>query len=131
MKGKEIMKEVMNLDGVMFYYLRDERMNINDKKAKKGMPFGVVAIRENEDGTVNRGVSICSPGDRYNKVAGRGIALKRLMEAEEKKDNIPFGYYTGEECKQKITNFPFMFKSSYRDVITKFEHRMFHKPEDR
>ena len=125
------MMKVENFEEVMFYYLRDESLNANDKRAKKGSPFGVVAIRENADGTVNRGISICSPGDKYNKVAGRGLALKRLIEAETKKENIPFGVYTGKEESKNITNMPFVYKSYYRDVITKFEHRMFHKPEDR
>ena len=120
-----------NLDGVLFYYLRDNELNVNDKKAGKGAPFGVVAVRENEDGTVNRGVSICSPSDRYNKKAGRGIAMKRLMEAESNQCSFPFDSYRGESNKKKITNFPFAYKAEYHTTITKAEHRMFHNPEDR
>ena len=122
--------EMINVEGIMFYYLRDNTLNINDKMAKKGKPFGVVAIRENEDGTVNRGVSICSPGDKFNKVAGKGVAFKRLVEAENKKENIPFGGYVGDESKKNMIHLPFIFKSSYRDNVTDFEYRMLHKPED-
>ena len=118
-----------NFDDVMFYYLRDENKNQNDKSAKKGVPFGVVAVRENENGTVNRGVSICSPSDRYNKKAGRGIALKRLIEAETKCRSIPFGNYNGTDDKKKITHLPFNYKSDFNAEITKSEYRMFHKPE--
>ena len=115
--------EMINVEGIMFYYLRDNTLNINDKMAKKGKPFGVVAIRENEDGTVNRGVSICSPGDKFNKVAGKGVAFKRLVEAENKKENIPFGGYVGDESKKNMIHLPFIFKSSYRDNVTDFEYR--------
>lgn len=120
-----------NMDNVLFYYLRDNELNKNDKEAVKGVPFGVVAVRENADGTVNRGVSICSPTDRFNKKAGRGIALKRLFEAENLCKSIPFGVYTGVEAKKKITNYPFACKCDFNAEITKAEHRMFHKPEDR
>jgi hypothetical protein len=119
-----------DFEDVIFYYLRNSELNKNDTTAKRGVPIGVVAVRENEDGTVNRGVSICSPCDRYNKKAGRGIAFKRLLEAEAKKMSIPFGDYNGDDSKKNIINFPFENKADYRAKITAAEFRMFHKPED-
>lgn len=118
-----------NFDKVMFYYLRENK-HPNDKSNGRGVPFGVVAVRENPDGTVNRGVSICSPTDRYNKKAGRGIALKRLLKAETDCRSTPFGKYNGMDEKKKITHFPFAYKSDFNAEITESEHRMFHKPED-
>ena len=119
------------MNDVMYYYLRDRKLNEKDKKAKKGQPFGVVAMRLNEDGTINRGVSVCSPRDRYDKKAGRGIAYKRLIDAEEYEKSIPFGEYTGELGMMNLTNPPFADRSSYRVEPTEFEHRMLYKPEDR
>lgn len=126
-KGNEKMND--NFDKVMFYYLRDNNKNPNDKSGGRGVPFGVVAVRENPNGTVNRGVSICSPSDRYNKKAGRGIAFKRLLKAETDCRSTPFAKYNGVDEKKKITNLPFAYKSDFNAEITEGEHRMFHKPE--
>lgn len=113
-------------DKVMFYYLREEKKS-NDNG--RGRPFGVVAVRENADGTVNRGVSMCSPSDKYNKRAGRGIALKRLLEADMICRSVPFANYRGVDAKKKITHFPFDYKIDFNAKITDSEYRMFHKPE--
>ena len=118
------------MNEVIFYYLRDNELNKKDKCAKKGQPFGVVAMRLNEDGTINRGVSICSPCDKYNKKAGRGIAVKRLMECEERKESKFFGVYSGESDKMNIHNMPFMECYAYHVKPTESEHRMLYKPED-
>ena len=118
------------MNEILFYYLRNNELNKNDLLAKKGQPFGVVAIRENEDGTINRGVSVCSPKDRYDKKAGRGIALKRLLLAEEKQCNVEFGVYTGREDRKNLGMTPFFESSSYRVNPTPEEYRMLHKPED-
>lgn len=123
---------------VMFYYLRSG-IPVNDKNAKRGVPFGVVAVRLNEDGTVNRGVAVCSPIDKYNKDAGRGIALSRLLHAEEVGDSLnAFQKYSVTGNRQ---HFPadvvanvfnrYKFKCGYHEPILENEHRMFFKPEDR
>lgn len=123
---------------VMFYYLRGE-VPQNDKSAKKGVPIGCVAIRLNEDGTVNRGVAVCSPRDRYNKDAGRGIALSRLLNAENQQNSGEnFGEYslTGKRRafnKEWFNDLvaKYRFKSGWHMNILPNEHRMFFKPEDR
>ena len=123
---------------VMFYYLRSG-IPVNDKSAKKGVPFGVVAVRLNEDGTVNRGVAVCSPIDKYNKDAGRGIALSRLLNAEEKGASLNvFEKYSKTGNRQHFTADvvanvfeKYKFKCGYHEPILKNEHRMFFKPEDR
>jgi hypothetical protein len=122
------MKE--NFEDVIFYYLRDRKLNPNDSTAKKGVPIGVVAVRENEDGTVNRGVSICSRKDRYDKNAGRGIALKRLITAETICRSIPFGEYVGDEDKKMMRDINFKYHTDFHAEITPEEYRMFHKPEN-
>lgn len=117
-------------DGVQFYYLRNRELNKKDKQAKKGMPIGCVAIRANPDGTINRGVSICSPKDRYDKNAGRGIAFKRLIKAETEKKSTNFGVYTGSESRKGSYDNPFVESSAYCVEPTKEEYRMLHKPDD-
>lgn len=115
---------------VQYYYLRMENSNYGEK----GKPFGVVAIKENSDGTVNRGVSICSSADSFNKRAGRGIALKRLMQAEKNQTTEKFPTYLGKTpqniCYIKgIAGRVIERKYCYHDVATEHEYRMFHKPE--
>lgn len=123
---------------VMFYYLRSG-IPANDKNAKRGVPFGVVAVRLNEDGTVNRGVAVCSPIDKYNKDAGRGIALSRLLNAEEKETSLNvFEKYSKTGNRQHFSEDvvknifeKYRFKCGYHEPILQNEHRMFFKPEDR
>ena len=117
------------MNDVIFYYLRDNELNKKDKCAKKGQPFGVVAMRINEDGTINRGVSICSPQDNFNRIAGKGIAIKRLMEAENKKNSKCFGVYVGEFDKMNIHNMPFKECYSYHTEPNESESCIIGKPE--
>lgn len=73
---------------VMYYYLRDQHNN----------PRGCVAMSVNPDGTVNRGVSLCSMWDTFNKAHARGLALGRLNEAIRSKKDSMFGTYQGNKC---------------------------------
>lgn len=60
----------------MFYY---GMVKVNDTM----MPVVTVASTYNEeDGTVNRGIAICSGYDNPSKATGRKIALRRLAIAE-------------------------------------------------
>lgn len=81
---------------VHYYYLRER--NKQDKAAKSGVPYGVVAVRANGDGTVNRGISICSTRDIFKKKTGRGITVSRLLNAEKnKKDGERFKTFYGRK----------------------------------
>lgn len=52
------------------------------------MPIVTVASKYNpEDGTVNRGIAICSNGDNPSKAEGRKLAFKRLMIADARQIN--------------------------------------------
>lgn len=70
---------------VMYYYLRDQHNH----------PRGCVAMSVNPDGTVNRGVSLCSTLDVFNRAHARGLALSRLNEAIRTKKDAMFGTYKG------------------------------------
>ena len=77
---------MMENDEVRYYYLK--------RRVSGGsMPFGCVAFRKNEDGTVNRGVSLCSTRDNFNKMHARGLAMKRLLDAEKAGLDTYFGEY--------------------------------------
>jgi hypothetical protein len=110
---------------VNFYYLRDEN----------GKSYGCVAFCENEDGTVNRGISICSKEDAFKKVAARGIALKRMNDAIKRKESFDhFGYYYGDkqscpDCFEAGKDI-FQYKSAYAVKSTAKEHRILYKPEN-
>lgn len=120
----------MNMN-IEFYYLRK---NLGDHNTKKGHPVGVVAIRNNGDGTVNRGVAICSVKDNFNKKIGRGLAFQRLKLAEKMEKSIgEFNTYAGEPDKCNATSeFDYFsiykYKSGYRMPEMPNEHRMFFKP---
>lgn len=109
---------------VNYYYLKYEN----------GQPYGCVAFRENEDGTVNRGVSLCSETDSFKKMIGRGLALKRLLEAEKNKQSVEWGVYDGDwnTCPTKIDEADKLLddcKIAYRVAPTAKEHRILYKPE--
>ena len=109
---------------VFYYYLRDEQ-----QKA-----YGCVAINENDDGTINRGVSLCSHGDVFVKRCARNIAFQRLQEAMKKKKSIPFNRYNGfargtMNCPVDLDDFELSTRSAYGVVPNAYEYRMLHKPE--
>ena len=53
-----------------------------------GTPYATVAISFNEDGTINRGISICSPNDMFLKSVGTAKAIGRLKKAVKAQSNI-------------------------------------------
>ena len=75
---------------VLYYYLRDE----------KNHPYGCVAIQEtaSEKGKINRGVSLCSKRDHFDRKRARGIALSRL--------NIACSSILGESFEEYQGNRP-------------------------
>lgn len=133
----------VDTETVHYYYLRAR--NEKDKTVKSGVPYGVVAVRANEDGTVNRGISICSTRDIFKKKTGRGIALSRLLNAEKnKKDGERFKTFYGRKQYSPIQfSLPFegedlfevfrlcpsfSLKEYFHSEMFPFEHRMFYKP---
>lgn len=130
--------EKIDTENIFYYYLRkDDPM---DKTAKRGKSYGVVAIRANEDGTVNRGISYCSQKDSFKKSVGRGIALSRLLKAEiECRNGENFSPYFGKHPgapkdfgeKQLDVCSVFIFKGYFHDAMSCFEYRMFHKPDSK
>lgn len=46
-------------------------------KPNKGKPIGCVCLVKNDNGTYNRGISICSKKDRFEKRIARQIAFSR------------------------------------------------------
>lgn len=88
-------------EDVMYYYLRTET-KINGKVCRT--PYGTVALRRNEDGTVNRGISMCSTKDNFCRKTGRKIAFSNLMKVENKEVNIERKPYCGHPL---FANMPF------------------------
>lgn len=122
------MKNHDDFAGVMYYYVRNGK-----SKKSVGTPYAVVAVRENDDGTVNRGVSMCSPLDTFKKVIGRGIAMQRLIKAEtDCRCSGKFKKYNGDDSKRNVWNDEFFtkyaYKSGFHEQINDREYRMFHKP---
>ena len=107
-----------------FYYLKRS-------EGKQIKPYGVVAVRMNCDGTVNRGISICSPNDEFRKKVGRGIAYSRLIKAETACHNVgKFEVYNGTDDKKliRLEDIPFEYHGEFNQKPSETEYRMFHKP---
>ena len=101
---------------VFYYYLRD----------KQNHPYGCVAIQETNDGKINRGVSICSKADRWDRACARGIAFKRCQKASESLFPIPFGTYNG--TKRHMPEIGFAYKSEGNATPTEAEAKIIAKP---
>lgn len=106
---------------IFYYYLRNEGKH----------PYGCVAITDNGDGTIKRGVSICSKKDNFNKPYSRALALKRLKQTEKVAKGY-FGVYFGEKCNCPIEEAEkFQFNKWERNAKpTEFEQRIIKKPSD-
>lgn len=101
---------------VFYYYLRNE----------KNQPYGCVAIQETANGNINRGVSICSVTDNFNRKHARGLALKRLNIARGSLFGKPFDKYYGN--KSTIPVQPDFNKYDCNVKPTEFEARILAKP---
>ena len=53
-----------------------------------GVPYATVAVTFNADGTVNRGVSICSPHDAFVRSMGVTKAIGRMKKAEHQNAHV-------------------------------------------
>lgn len=106
---------------ILYYYLRDEGKH----------PYGCVAITDNGDGTIKRGVSICSKKDNFCKPYARALALKRLKQTEKVKCGY-FRIYFGENGKCPVDDMEkFQFNKWERNAKpTEFEQRILTKPSD-
>lgn len=107
---------------IFYYYLRDEF----------DRPYGCVAIKENGDGTIKRGVSICSKEDNFSKSYARALALKRL-NLSDKIAKCYFKIYFGENGSCPLENMdtlPFL-KWERNAKPTERERRILTKPSDR
>lgn len=81
-----------NQENVHYYHLR----YIAEKNGKRyRIPYGTVAYRYNSDGTVNRGISLCSLMDNFDKRTGKAKALGRLKQVEARLTDIEFNEYEG------------------------------------
>lgn len=99
----------------LFYFIRKERDG--------GMhPYITVCLHKNADGTVNRGVAICSDKDNFCRAKGKSIARNRLVSAEMLGLNIcpSDGRYNG-----------FEFFGELNVIPTKEEYRMITPPNKR
>ena len=103
---------------IFYYYLRDEENH----------PYGCVAIQETADGRINRGVSVCSTRDNFDRKHARGLALKRLHEAEESLFGQPFAEYHGSKKTMPKLSVPFN-RYDCNVEPTEFEKRIIVKPQ--
>jgi hypothetical protein len=105
----------------LFYYLRDA----------KNHPIITVALIELNDGTISRGVAICSKQEKsFTKEAGRTIAINRAEMAIEMKGSAmpirtPRAIKRALECTGNLSEeFIFNFKSNLNPLLTPFEEEL-------
>lgn len=114
---------------VEVYYLRGILMTENG--VTENVPYATVAVKWNGDGTVTRGVSICSTKDKFVKVEGRKRAIARMNAAEKaKRDLFIMNKYQGVKEKKLMPDVVFDRLGFYRAKPTKMEHRMFVIPAE-
>lgn len=122
---------------VNVYHLRTKKIEktVDGKVIQVGCkPYGTVAIEVNDDGTVNRGVAICSKRDAFVKKVGTMKAIGRLESAKKRKSNvreIPSFSSTERQILKEIggeaefANNNFKFLGSYHVAPTKNELELF------
>lgn len=102
-----------------FYYLRD----------KQNHPLVTVCLHKT-DGTICRGIAICSPKDNPNKKTGKAISLGRAKQAM--KNKIARGSVIREEAYNVLDktscDLDFFFaKSTNQPILTKFEVKLLYR----
>jgi len=126
-----------NEEKFLHYYVRNPDNN---------QPVGCVMICPHEDGTVSRGISICSLVDKWNPKAARGVAKSRLIKAlkaqcncepisslaSNKYESIPIFVsgitkIVGGSVLRDFTT----FKSVFKGTLIPFEKRMLTPPPKR
>lgn len=118
-----------NKQGARHYFLREESQMKNKKGENVTVKriIGVVAISINAENPslVDRGVSICSKGDVFDKKKGVELAMKRMEKAQAKRGSLPFRVYTGRQAKAKNPA-PNIFseRCTYGGAPTDFERPM-------
>lgn len=110
---------------VNVYHLRtvaSDRMvkkNGMDRKIRVGgIPYATVAVTFNDDGTINRGISICSPHDAFVRSTGVAKAVGRMRKAQHQKENV-YPILGFKRLERKIMKH--LGWASPRDNV-KFEH---------
>lgn len=116
--AKTVKKTAEKKSEVYFYYLRNE----------DNTPYGCVAITRKANGKVNRGVSLCSANDNWNRTRARNIAKARVIEAGRHNLSIPFGTYNGSKPTAMPTS-TFKYKLQSNAVPTQAETEMLSKPQ--
>ena len=98
-----------------FYYFRDE----------KNRPLITVCLDHDvSNGTLYRGIAICSPKDNPNKRTGKSIASGRAIQAWKNKRNS--GKVNRNEARYiyNETGVYFPYKSTSDFLLTPFEHKL-------
>lgn len=124
----------MVMGKINVYHLRSVDVMKGDVKVG-GTPYATVALEINDDGTVNRGVSICSAKDSFVKKVGTQKAIGRMMSAKKAKNNIlPLNSFESTQrrllkkmgnLKARFENTNFDFLGAYRVAPTADEIKMF------
>lgn len=105
----------MNYDeDCFYYYLREERNG--------GMHrIGCVAFMKNSDGTVTRGVSMCSRLDKFDSNKAKAIAKKMMIASDKGCLTLVSSDYRGKNRTSPVDMF---YKCKYHDAPTSEEMKI-------
>lgn len=119
--------KINGCDGVEVYYGRVKK--VGSVGELMTLPVVTVVVRLNEDGTVNRGISVCSVDECPSKQIGKTLAMKRLVATEKAKMNIQpinSGFSRVRSGEDYPEDFPqFNFKGEYHAEINQIERELF------
>ncbi len=115
----------------VYYYLRGTAKSPAPKGMKKekqnGPPLITVCVSQLPDGTLCRGIAICSPKDAPSKKEGRRIARNYMLKARgTKKTDIIIKRHEAISISNKVQAF-FMFHSGFAVPPTNREKAMLYK----
>lgn len=99
------------------YYVHEVELIDGKPAAKKGAPpLGCVAVKQFEDGTITRGISIRSHADNWRYKTGRNKAIKRCYDAFHNRTNtLPIGEPVQSGDGQAPRDVAIMFQAVWLD----------------
>ena len=102
------------------YYLREKTVD-----GRRGNMFGCVVVDMNEDGTVNRGVSVCASRDKFDKTIALNIATGRFNKAVATRQSIPMKVYNGKTENRQNKVYGKLDAGSFHAEANETEKKMF------
>jgi N-acetylglutamate synthase-like GNAT family acetyltransferase len=113
MKKKQL-KTIEQDENIHVYYVRND----------EGALAGCVAIERLPNGFINRGISLCSSKDTWQKRIAKSIAINRLLTARTEKASKPFRKYRGKKANSHMPKLGFKNSFEFEVAPNKKEQKI-------